>query len=201
MKQRIRIQIVVIDDDASICRQLDEWLSAQAYDVVTFTEPTAGLHHVLTTPPELALVDLRLPDADGADVVATLHEASPRTRIVAMSAFPDPQQVSDALKAGAADLIAKPIEQQRLLEALDQQLVELGIVGRTEHDFNRQLGARLRMHRKLCGRTQSEISTQSGITAAQLSQIELGKTATSTWTLARICGSLRIPMSDVFSRQ
>ena len=38
----------------------------------------------------------------------------------------------------------------------------------------------------------------AGITPAQLSQIELGKTATSTWTLARIAGTLRIPLTKLF---
>ena len=198
MKARIPINAVVIDDDARVCRQLAGWLASAAYDVVTFTDPVEGLNHLTAIPSDLALVDLRLPDADGVDVIASLRATAPRTRIVAMSAFPDPRQVADAFAAGARELIEKPLSETRLMATLERQLHEIGIPARTEQEFNCRLGARLRALRKEAGRTQCDVAKVCKITAAQLSQIELGKTATSTWTLARICGSLRIPMSNLF---
>lgn len=198
MKAHIPIQAVVIDDDDRVCRQLAGWLSSARYDVVTFTDPAEGLNHLLAAPSDLALVDLRLPDRDGVDVIASLRAGAPQTRIVAMSAFPDPHQVAEAFAAGARELIEKPLSEPRLLATLERQLQEIGIRARTEREFNTRLGARLRALRKNAGRTQTDVAATSGITAAQLSQIELGKTATSTWTLARICGSLRIPMANLF---
>lgn len=198
MKHRIPINAVVIDDDPSVCRQLEGWLKSAAYDVVTFTDPIAGLNHITAMPSDLALVDLRLPQADGVNVIESLKHASPNMSVLAMSAFPDPTQVRGAFDAGACELIYKPMSQSDLIATLERQMVRIGITARTETEFNRRLGARLRALRKSGSRTQSDVASACQITAAQLSQIELGKTATSTWTLARICGSLKVPLSTLF---
>jgi len=198
MKKRIRVRTLVIDDDETVCRRLSGWLADEAHEVATFTDPRAGLEHARHTPCELALVDLRLPDVEGDEVIRRLREASPQTRVVALSAFPQMDQVLRAIRAGARDLVEKPVQRHILLKALERQLAEIGIPARTEPEFNRCLGARLRKLRQDARRTQHEIAELAGITAAQLSQIELGKTATSTWTLARISGALKVRLATVF---
>ncbi len=198
MRDRIRVRTLVIDDDETVCRRVSGWLDAQGYEVATFTDPGAGVEHAERNACDLALVDLRLPDADGVDVIGRLHEVSPATRVVAMSAFPRADQVRRAIRAGARDLIEKPIQQPTLLRALQRQLTEIGIPARREARFNERLGARLRQLREERQRTQRDLAEAVGITPAQLSQIELGKTATTTWTLARIGGALRVPLARVF---
>jgi sigma-B regulation protein RsbU (phosphoserine phosphatase) len=198
MKDRIPVRTLVIDDDESVCRRVSGWLEAEAYEVAAFTDPRAGLEHAARDTCDLALVDLRLPDADGVEVIARLGEVSPRTRVVAMSAFPQAEQVRRAVRAGARDLIEKPVSQPALLQVLQRQLAEIGIPVRTETEFNRRLGSRLRRLRREAHRTQRELAASVGITPAQLSQIELGKTATTTWTLARIGGALKVPLPALF---
>ena len=200
MKSRIAIRTLIIDDDEALCRKLYGWLEEAAYDPITFTDPGAGVDHVRRAPCELALVDLKLPDRDGAEVIASLCEACPDTRIVAMSAFPDTPQVIAAVRAGARDLLEKPIQPPALLDALQRQLAGLGIHGRTESEFNERLGARLRAIRRDAKRTLEDVAAVGGISAPQLSQIENGRTATSTWTLARLCAALQTPLARVFER-
>lgn len=198
MKNRIQVRTLVIDDDKALCRRLSSWLDAEAYEVLTFVDPLAGVEQAAHLSCDLALVDLRLPDADGAEIIARLREVSPQTRIIAMSAFPQVDQVLKAVRAGARDLIEKPIQQPALLKALERQLAEIGIPVRSEQQFNRRLGAWLRKLRQDARRTQQEVAELAGITPAQLSQIELGKTATSTWTLARISSALKLPLASLF---
>lgn len=197
MKNRIRVRTLVIDDDESVCRRLTGWLDAQQHEVATFTDPEVGLSRARETPYELALVALRLPNRDGVEVIAELHDASPQTRVVAMSAFPRPDHVRQAIRAGARGVIEKPIQQPALFRLLDRQLTEIGIPANTEPRFNLRLGARLRKLRDDAGRTQQNLAREAGITPAQLSQIEHGKTATSTWTLARIAGALKLPLDSL----
>ena len=198
MEKRIHVRTLVIDDDQAVCRRLRGWLAADGYEVATFTRPPAGLEHARRESCELALVDLHLPDADGVEIITRLQAASPQMRIVAMGAFPQTDQVLRAIRAGARDLIEKPIRHATLLRTLHRQLAEVGIPARTEQQFNRRLGARLRRLRKDAQRKQQEVAKAAGITPAQLSQIELGKTATSTWTLARISSALRITLASLF---
>lgn len=199
MKGCIPVSILVIEDDTTVCTEARDWLAAEAYDVHVFSDPIAGVQFVAQAPCDLALVDLRLPDTDSAQLIRTLLERCPRIRILVMAAFPEAEEVRRAMDAGAHDLIDKPLDRGRLLAALERQLLILGVPGRTEKHFNRRLGGRLRELRQAANRTQNEIARHAGITPAQLSQIELGKTATTTWTLARICGAMKLPLSELFT--
>ena len=198
MKSRINVRALVIDDDDATCRRISDWLEAESFDVAAFTDPSLGVLHASRHGCDVALVDLRMPNVSGPDVIAMVCRNSPQARVLAMTAFPENDQILKAREAGARDLIEKPIQAPQLFEALARQLSELGISSRTEVDFNRKLGARLREIRQGADKTQSDIAHAAGITPAQLSQIELGKTATSTWTLARICNALRINLSSLF---
>lgn len=197
-KSRIPIRALVIDDDPAMCRKLRGLLEAESYEVVSFTDPQEGLDYSANVACDIALIDLRLPDCDGNEVIAKLRRKSPRTRVVGMSAFPQTEQVLAAVHAGARDVLPKPIEPAALFAALERQLAEIGIPVRTEKDYNRRLGARLRELRQSHQLAQQEVARGAGITAAQLSQIELGKTGTSAWTLARICGAIKTPLASLF---
>lgn len=199
MLRTIPVRVLVIDDDESVCRKLGTWLREAGCDVVTLTDPVAGLDHAKRAPVPVAFVDLRLGTADGTEVVSRLRTVSPNVRVIALSAFPDVHQVISAVRAGARDLLDKPIQREALLTALDRQLVELGLHIRTEEEFNRRLGARLRAVRTQAELTLADVADKCGLTVAQLSHIELGKSATTTWSLARICGALNTPLDKMLS--
>jgi FixJ family two-component response regulator len=120
-------------------------------------------------------------------------------RIIAMCAFPDVPLVVGAMRAGALDLLEKPVQRESLLAAVERQLADAGLAIRSESDFNRRLGTRIRAVRTQAQRTLNEVAADCGLTAAQVSQIELGKTATTTWSLARICGALGLPLDRLLT--
>jgi DNA-binding NtrC family response regulator len=198
VRDRIPVRAIIVDDDEAVCRKLLGWLSEKAIDAVTFNQMPEALRHAQRAPAEIALVDLRMPGFDGVESVAAMRRAAPHTRIISMTAFPAAEDVLRAIRAGARDLLTKPLAAETVLEAVERQLAEMGIPARTESAFNKRLGAAVRRHRESSGRTQLDVARAAGITPAQLSQIERGKTATSTWTLARICGVLRLAWSDLF---
>ncbi len=200
MKDHITVRALVIDDDDAICRRIGDWLSADGFEVGAFHDPQAGLASARQQPFDLALVDLRLGELDGSAILATLHRDSPATRLIAMAAFPEPEHEAQARSNGAAELLTKPIQRETLLAALRRQLAEIGIVARNEVEFAAWLGEHLREKRARCGLKQSDVALAVGITKAQLSQIESGRTGTSAWTLARIAAVLRIPLPALFQR-
>lgn len=198
MMRIIPVRILVIDDDDRVCRKVGAWLREWACDVLTYTNPAEGLAQAGRVPCHAGLVDLRLAGTDGVDVIATLRKIAPPMRVIAMSAFPDAAQVVAAMRAGARDLLEKPVQQPALQQALERQLAEVGITVRSEEEFNRRLGARIRAVRTRSEQTLAEVAGQCGLTAAQLSQIELGKSATTTWALGRICSALETPLGKFF---
>ncbi len=197
MMHLIPVRALVIDDDESVCRKLAGWLTEATVDVVTFTDAAAGLQHARNAFARIGLIDLRLPDVDSLELIEQLRRISPRTRVIGMTAFPDVAQVIAAVRAGARDILEKPIQLPAVLAAIERQLGESGTCVRSEDEYNRRLGSRIRAVRAEANLTLSEIAAASGLTAAQLSHIELGKTATSTWTLARICSALNRPLTAI----
>ncbi|HPM23164.1 MAG TPA: response regulator [Phycisphaerae bacterium] len=199
MMRMIPVRALVIDDEEAVCRRVGAWLREAACDVVTFTDPRDGLAHAGRAPCHVALVDLRLAGVDGLEVLASLRQVAPDTRLIAIAAFPEVGQVIAAMRAGARDLLEKPVRQATLLEAVERQLLEIGVGIRSEQAFNQRLGARLRAVRTAAERTLADVANDCGLTVAQLSQIELGKSATSTWTLARIASALKTPLERLLN--
>jgi FixJ family two-component response regulator len=195
----IPVRVLVIDDDDAVCRRLGSWLREAGCDAVTFTSAVEGLAHIARAACQVAYVDLRLAEGDGVAVIAALAKLPAPPRIVALGAFPDARQVIAAMRAGAADLLEKPVQREPLLAALEQQLAAAGLFPRSEEEFNRRLGARLRSLRAARERTLADVAGECGMTASQLSQIELGKCTATSWALARICGALRIPLQRAFA--
>ena len=107
--------ILVVEDDETIGRSLDDALAAQGYRVTWVT--TAAAAEVATDQqrPDLALVDLGLPDADGVDLCRRIRAREPATTIVILTARRDEIDVVLGLDAGADDYVTKPFRLTVLL--------------------------------------------------------------------------------------
>ena len=158
MTRLIPVRVLVIDDDESVCRKLAGWLAEAAYDLATFTDPVAALEHAAKVEFQIAVVDLRMPNKDGVELIAELRQLSPDTRILAMTAFPEVPQVIAAIRAGARDVLEKPVQAASLFAALERQLAEGGLSVRSEAEFNRRLGARIRSARAAMNMTLNDVS-------------------------------------------
>ena len=139
MMRLIPVRVLIIDDDDSVCRKVSGWLTEADYDVTTFTDHAAALEHAQHVFSQVALVDLQFPDADVAELLDALRRISPLTRVVAMAAFPDVPLVVAAIRAGAQDVLEKPIQPPSLLAALERQLEQAGVSVRSEAEYNRRL--------------------------------------------------------------
>lgn len=198
MTHAMRISILIVDDDEPAGRRMRQTLEEAGFDATSFTDAPAALVHAARVPPHLMLVDLALPEVDGVAAVAALRGAAPTARCVAMLAFPTVDELLAAFRGGAADVLIKPVQPPSLVAFVEAQLASAGVLARDEAALNVALGGRLRRLRQQRELTLQAVADASGITAAQLSQIELGKTATTTWTLARVCAALRTPIGRVF---
>lgn len=197
MSPPVSVRILLLDDDPRVARPLIEWLHNAHYDTVHFATLDPALEHLRHARCDVALVDLALPETPTADLLHDCGTAAEGLRLIGLGAFLTVPDVLHALRNGAHDVLEKPLQQSTVLEAIERQLVHCGIHFRSEEEFNRRLGARLRALRVERGLTLATVAERCNLTAAQLSQIELGKSATSTWTLARISGGLGTTLEHV----
>jgi two-component system KDP operon response regulator KdpE len=109
--------VLVIDDETALLRALRINLSARDYTVHTATDGTSGLAAMARNHPDIVIVDLGLPDMDGADVIAGIRGWS-TAPIIVLSARGDEVQKVHALDAGADDYVTKPFGMNELLARL-----------------------------------------------------------------------------------
>ncbi len=112
-----RLSVLVIEDEPEIRRFLRSSLSAEGYRVIEAATGRRGVIDAATHQPDVAIVDLRLPDIDGAEVIRQIRSWSPMPLIV-LSARSDEHTKVEALDAGANDYITKPFGVAELLARL-----------------------------------------------------------------------------------
>jgi CheY-like chemotaxis protein len=122
MKRQKRKQILVVDDDEGVRKALGLVLSGEGYAVQSAANGTEALDFAQHTPPDLVLLDLKLPDKSGWDVFGRLLRLRPLLPVVVITARPN--QLFTALAAGVGALLEKPLQIPRLLQTVNQLLKE-----------------------------------------------------------------------------
>jgi two-component system KDP operon response regulator KdpE len=110
-------KVLVIDDEAAICRALRINLTARDYDVSTASDGASGLAAVAREHPDVVILDLGLPDMDGAAVIKGIRGWT-ETPIIVLSAREHEATKVAALDAGADDYVTKPFGMDELLARL-----------------------------------------------------------------------------------
>ncbi len=90
--------------------------------VVTFQEPLKGLEEALANPPDLVMLDMRMPGMSGEEVFARLHDAHPELRIIFLTAFGSVEGAVLAMRNGAFDYLQKPFKREDLLLVVKRAL-------------------------------------------------------------------------------
>ena len=110
--------LLIVDDDAPLCQRLARAMERRGFVVSTADGVTAGVAVATAHPPAFAVVDLRLGDGSGLDVVSALREARPGARIVVLTGYGNIATAVAAVKAGALDYLPKPADADAVERAL-----------------------------------------------------------------------------------
>ena len=114
--------ILIVDDEASLVGSLTFALRAEGYAVESAGTGAAGLEAAERFRPGLVLLDVRLPDGSGIDVLEKLRAAQPETPVVMISAHGDTRVAVKSVKRGAYDYLTKPFELDDLLNTIRSAL-------------------------------------------------------------------------------
>ncbi len=110
--------LLVLDDDEPFRRRLARAMERRGFEVTMAESVAEGMAMVRRTPPAYAVVDLRLEDGNGLDVVEVLREARPDSRIVVLTGYGAIATAVAAVKIGATDYLAKPADADDVEAAL-----------------------------------------------------------------------------------
>ena len=110
--------LLIVDDDAPLRNRLARAMEQRGFTVVSAASVAEGLEVLGTAPPAYAVVDLRLEDGNGLEVVEALRAARDDVRIVMLTGYGNIATAVVAIKAGAVDFRAKPVDADQLTAAL-----------------------------------------------------------------------------------
>ena len=137
---RGRVRVLVVDDDPMMLRQVRGALAEAGYDTVLTGDPTEVAGLMRTSPPDLVLLDLVLPETDGIELMSRIP-ALADIPVIFLSGYGRDETVARALQAGAMDYIVKPFSPTELLARVSVALRERRIspppyrVGDLEVDY------------------------------------------------------------------
>ena len=110
--------LLVVDDDGPLCSRLARAMERRGFLVATAESVAAGIAAAEAAPPAFAVVDLRLGDGSGLDVVSAIRTARPNARIVMLTGYGNIATAVAAVKAGAIDYLPKPADADAVERAL-----------------------------------------------------------------------------------
>lgn len=110
--------LLLVDDDTPFLNRLARAMESRGFSVDAVDSVSAGINSVLRAPPAFAVVDMRLEDGNGLDVISALHAARPDARAIVLTGYGNIATAVTAVKMGAVDYLAKPADADDVCTAL-----------------------------------------------------------------------------------
>jgi two-component system response regulator RegA len=110
--------LLIVEDDRPFRERLARAMEARGFTVSIAETVAEGIARARETPPAYAVVDLKLEDGNGLDVVESLHQVRPEARVVVLTGFGNIATAVAAVKYGAIDYLSKPADADDILDAL-----------------------------------------------------------------------------------
>ncbi len=110
--------LVIVDDDRSFLQRLARAMELRGFQVQSAHSVAEGLDAIRQKPPAFAVVDMRLEDGNGLDVIAELARLRPDARAIVLTGYGNIATAVTAVKLGAVDYLAKPADADDVTDAL-----------------------------------------------------------------------------------
>jgi two-component system response regulator FixJ len=110
--------VYVLDDDASLLKSVRRLLDAAGYNVEAFTDPIEFLKQSVLRRPDVAVIDIRMPEMNGLEVQRRLRTLSPSTRVIILTSKEDPSIRTLAMNAGASAFLIKGGDDKEFLHGI-----------------------------------------------------------------------------------
>ena len=163
--------LLLVDDDEPFLRRLARAMEKRGFAVETAVSVTAGKAIATARPPAYAVVDLRLDDGNGLDVVETIHEKRPDSRVVVLTGYGAIATAVAAVKLGAADYLSKPADANDITAALRAMPDELPPPPENPRSADRVRWEHIQRVYELCDRNVSETARRLNMHRRTLQRI------------------------------
>jgi len=163
--------LLIVEDDKSFLQRLARAMEGRGFTVTTAESVADGLNQLETASPAFAVVDMRLEDGNGLEVISALKRRRPDARAIILTGYGNIATAVNAVKLGAVDYLSKPVDADDVVAAL------LALEGRkAEPPENPMSADRVRWEHiqriyELCGRNVSETARRLNMHRRTLQRI------------------------------
>jgi DNA-binding NtrC family response regulator len=117
-------KILVVDDEDALRTVLSAELNSEGYDVGTAADGTQALSELQRTKYDLVLLDIKMPNMNGFEVLKVIKEKHAGTKVIMLTGFADLKNAIESKKLGAEDFVSKPYDLVDLLTTIDRVMSE-----------------------------------------------------------------------------
>ena len=114
------LKVLVIDDESVICDACELILSEKGHTVTPKNNGKAGLDAIRGDTYDILLLDMKLPDIDGMDILKVVQEEKPELCTIIMTGYSSISNAVQAMRKGADNYLAKPFTDDELLQAIEE---------------------------------------------------------------------------------
>jgi DNA-binding NtrC family response regulator len=115
-------RILIIDDDENIRKVLATILEDEGYDVESVDTARKAIEKTKRNFYNLALIDVRLPDMEGIELLTRMKDTTPKMRKIIITGYPTLQNAVEAVNKGADAYVLKPFDMEKVLKQIKEQL-------------------------------------------------------------------------------
>jgi two-component system response regulator HydG len=113
-----RPRLLVVDDELPVLKVVERLAAKVGFDVETCTSAAEGMQALMRRPADLAMVDLRMPEVNGLDMLRQIRVAVPGCEVILMTGYAAVDSAVEAIKLGAREYLTKPFDFDRLRQVL-----------------------------------------------------------------------------------
>ncbi len=118
----MKFRILIIDDEPGIVEEVSSFLTEEGYEISTADTAGDGIRKFESFRPDLILLDMKLPDQSGIEVLRIVKKNSPSTRVIVNTGYVDQKMIDEAEALGRDAFLQKPFNLERLLDEVQRVL-------------------------------------------------------------------------------
>jgi len=194
-----KLSVLVVDDEQDIREYLQDFLTAEGFEVTTLADPSAAVERIRDEVFHLVVLDLMMPKISGLDLLAQIRAVDDDIAVIILTGYPSLETASASIQHEVSAYIHKPFSTAEFREVIARIAKKKGLVLRREDELNAAIGRQIRDLRKARGLTLKQMSRRTNLSVSLLSQIERAESSASVGSLFKVATALDVRLTDLFS--
>ena len=193
-----RLSVLVVDDDQDIREYLQDFLTAEGYEVTTLADPTTAVERIRDEVFHLVVLDLMMPKLSGLDLLAQIRDVDDDIAVIILTGHPSLDSATASIQHDVSAYINKPFTPDEFRDVIARIAKKKGLVLRREDELHAVIGRQIRDLRKARGLTLKQMARRTNLSVSLLSQIERAESSASVSSLFKVATALDVPLTDLF---